>query len=158
MDANRTFINGPEQPTRQDPATGDFSSLDVAIFHAALRDKLDWEPFNTLPSGHSPIIVTIHLPTEKLRGKNRLVWDWKKGHLAIFTIAVDEQLRGSGPTVEESLTQMYRSFLQSGARFCRKTHWTEDRGDTGEYWKTLVIAKEERVRDMLKERQGIHSE
>ena len=35
MDVNSTFINDPEQPTRQDPATGALSSPDVMIVHAA---------------------------------------------------------------------------------------------------------------------------
>ena len=35
MDANSTFLNDPEQPTRQDLATGALSSPDVAIIHAA---------------------------------------------------------------------------------------------------------------------------
>ena len=33
MDANCTFLNNPEQPTRQDPATGAFTSSDVTIVH-----------------------------------------------------------------------------------------------------------------------------
>ena len=37
--ANCTFLNDPEQPSRHDPATGAFSSHDVANVHAALRDR-----------------------------------------------------------------------------------------------------------------------
>ena len=63
MDVNSTFLNDPEQPTRQDPETGDFSSPDPTIFHAAFRDRYDWEPHDTLSPDHRPIIITIHLPT-----------------------------------------------------------------------------------------------
>ena len=35
MDVNRTFLNDPDQPTRQDPATDPFPSPDVTIIHAA---------------------------------------------------------------------------------------------------------------------------
>ena len=40
MDANSTFLNGPEQPTRQDPAMGAYSSPDVTIVHAAVYATL----------------------------------------------------------------------------------------------------------------------
>ena len=70
MDVNSAFLNDPEQPTRQDTATDAFSSPDGTIVHAALRDRYDWEPLDTLSSDHHPILITIHLPTEKLRGKN----------------------------------------------------------------------------------------
>ena len=94
MGKNNTFLNDPEQPTRQDPATGDFSSPDVMIVHAAFRDRYDWEQLDTLSSDHCPILITIHVPTEELKGVNRHVWDWKKGDLAAFTTAVDGELRG----------------------------------------------------------------
>ena len=69
MDANCTFFNDPELPTRQDQATGGFSS-DVPIVHAALRDTCDLESFDTLSPDHWPILITLHLSTEKLRGGN----------------------------------------------------------------------------------------
>ena len=93
MDASSTFLNVPEQPTGQDPATGVSSDTNVTIVHAAFRGRYDWEPPDTLSSDHRPILITIHLPSAKLMGGKQLVWDWKKGELAAFTTAVDEQLR-----------------------------------------------------------------
>ena len=93
MDVNSTFLNDPEQPTRQDPTTDAFSSPDVTIVHAAFRDRYDWEPLDIQSSDQRPIL--IHFPTEKLRGQQRLVWDWNKGDLAAFATAVDEKMRGN---------------------------------------------------------------
>ena len=75
MDTNITFLNVPEQPTKKDPSTGAFSSSDALIVHAAFRDRYNWELPDTLSSDHHPILITIHLPTEKLRGEKRLIWD-----------------------------------------------------------------------------------
>ena len=108
MDMNRIFHNDQEQPIRQDPATGTFFSPDVTVVHATFRDIYDLKPHDTLSSAHHPILITIHFQTEKLRGE-RFVWDWKKGDLAVFKPAVDEQLRGSGLRYGESFTRMYRS-------------------------------------------------
>ena len=72
MDVNGTLLNDPKQPTRQVPATDAFSSPDVTIVHAAFQDIYHWEPRDTLLSEHRPIRITIHLPTEKQRGKNGL--------------------------------------------------------------------------------------
>ena len=109
MDVNSTFLNDPKQPTRQDPATGAFSSPDGTIINAAFRERYEWEPLDTLSSDHCPITITFHLPTEKL-GDKLSVLDWKKGESAAHTTAVDEQLKGNALTDGESLTQMYRSF------------------------------------------------
>ena len=67
MDAYSTFLNDSEQPTKLDPATGAFSFADVAIVHVAFRDIYDWLPLDTLSSDHRPILITIHLPTEKIK-------------------------------------------------------------------------------------------
>ena len=97
MDASSKFLNDPEQPTRHDPATGALFSTDTTIVHAAHKDRFNWKQLDNLSSDHCPILIAIHLQTEKLRGDKRLVWDWKKGDWAAFTTAVDEQ-RGSGLT------------------------------------------------------------
>ena len=70
MDVNSTKFNDPEQPTRQNPATGALSSPDATIVHAAFRDFYDWKPLDTLSSDHRQILIRIHLPTEKLRRGN----------------------------------------------------------------------------------------
>ena len=57
MDANSTFLNDPEQPTRQDPTTRTFSSSDVTIVHSAFRDRYDWEPLDILSLDHRPILT-----------------------------------------------------------------------------------------------------
>ena len=78
MDANSTFHNDSEQPTRQDPATGDFSFPEVI---ATFRDRYDWEPLDTLSSDHRPILITIHLVIQKLRGvygSSRIGRNWIK--------------------------------------------------------------------------------
>ena len=69
MDANSTFLNDPEQYTRQNPATDAFSSPDVTIVHAAFGDRYDLERLDTLSSDHRPILITIHHPTEKEKGE-----------------------------------------------------------------------------------------
>ena len=69
-DAKIVFLNDLEQPTRHNPASGAFSSPDVTIVHAALGDRYDCEPLHTLSSNHCPVLITIHLPTEKLTGLN----------------------------------------------------------------------------------------
>ena len=124
MDANSTFFNDLDQPTRQDPATGAFSSPDVTIVHASFPDRYDWQPLDSLSSNHRPILIAFHLFTEKQRGAGVLIWDLKKGDLATSATAVNEQLRGSGLTHGKSLTQMCRSFLQSRARCYTTTHRT----------------------------------
>ena len=50
-----------------------------------------WKPLDTLPSDHRPILIPIHLPTEKLKEKIQFVCDFKKCDLAAFAAAVDEQ-------------------------------------------------------------------
>ena len=72
IDENSTFLNDPEQSTRKDPATGTFSSPDATIVHTAFQDRYYWEPLDTQSSDHHPILITIHLPKEKLRGENGL--------------------------------------------------------------------------------------
>ena len=79
MDANIAFLNDPVQPTRQEPATGAFFLPDFTIVHATFRDRYDWEPLDTLSSDHCPILITIHLPTEKLRRKDSLSWIGRRG-------------------------------------------------------------------------------
>ena len=79
IDANRKFLNDPEQPTRQDPAMGTFSSPDAMIVNAAFRDRYDGKLLDALSSDHRPILITIHLPTEKLRGERLHILDWWKG-------------------------------------------------------------------------------
>ena len=128
------FPNDPKQPIRQDPATGDFSSPDAMIVHAAFQDRYDWEPLDTLSSDHRLILTTNHLPTEKLRGGKRLVSNWKKGDLAAFTTAVDEQFRSCGLTDDESLTQMYRSLCKAVLTSAQKHIRFKAVGMTGEYW------------------------
>ena len=110
MVANSTFFKDPEQPTRQVPATGAFSSRDVTIVHAAFRERYDCEPLNTPSSDHRPTIVTTHLPTDKLREDKWLIWDWTKGDLAANTTAVDDQLRGTELTDGEFLKMKMRDF------------------------------------------------
>ena len=70
MDASSAFLNDKEQPTRQDPVTGAYSSSDVTIVHADFRDRYDWEPLDALSSDHRPIPITIHLATDELRGED----------------------------------------------------------------------------------------
>ena len=40
MDAKSTFLNDPEQSTRQDPATSAFSSNEVTIIHPFDTDTI----------------------------------------------------------------------------------------------------------------------
>ena len=79
-------------------------------------------------------------------------------YLAVFTTAVDEQLRGSGLTYGKSLTQIYQSFFKSVLTAATKHIGLMAVGVTGAYWKTQEIAIAERERDELRERLGIHSE
>ena len=48
MDTNRSFLNDLEQPTRQDPATDAYYTPDVAVVHAAFRDRYNWEQLDTM--------------------------------------------------------------------------------------------------------------
>ena len=48
MDANSTFLNDPDQPTKQDPETDAFSSPDATIVHDALRDRYKWDRLDAL--------------------------------------------------------------------------------------------------------------
>ena len=162
MDVNSTFLNDQQQPTRQDPATGTFSSPDATIVHAAFRDRHGWEPLDTLSSDDRPILIKIHLPTEKMKGENGSSGIGRKAKKrnceAAFTTAVDEQLRGSGLTDGESMTQMYRSFWKVvpaaaqeniGLKAVRMTGVPEDAGNlqnrerTGRAKERLVIHSEE---------------
>ena len=69
MDTNSTFFIDADQPTIREPATGAFSSPDVIIVHAALRDRYNLKPLYTLSSDHRQIIITVHLPTVELKRK-----------------------------------------------------------------------------------------
>ena len=71
---------------------------------------------------------------------------------------MDEELRGSGPTDDESLTQMYRSFCKEVLAAARRHNALKAVGMTGKYWEAQEIASEERDRDDLMKRLGIHSE
>ena len=131
MDAKRTFLNELEQTTRQDPSTGALSSPDITIVHAAYKNRCYCEPLDILSSDHRPILIVIHLPTEKVSGEKRFVLDWKKGDLAAFASAA-EQLRRSGLTDGESLTEMYRSFCKVVLAAARKHIGLKVLGMTGE--------------------------
>ena len=73
MDFDSIFLNDPEQVTRQDQATCDFSSPDVTIVHAAFRHRYDLEQLDTLSSDYRPILITIHHATE-LKGIDGSLW------------------------------------------------------------------------------------
>ena len=86
-------------------------------------------------SDHRPILATIHLPTENLAGGTAHL-GLKEGNLAAFTSAVDEQLRGSGLTDDDSLTQMYRPFCKAVLAAARRHIGLKAVGMTGENCKT----------------------
>lgn len=72
LDANGFFLND-EQPTRQDPATGSFSSPDITVAHETLMNKCDWTPCDFLASDHRPILITLDLPNERIKCQKRLL-------------------------------------------------------------------------------------
>ena len=91
LDANGAFLN-TGAPTHQEPSTGGFSTPDVTIVNRSLQELHDLSLYESLSSDHIPITITVNLPDEQLKGRKRLVWDWKKGNLSALTNKVEDQI------------------------------------------------------------------
>ena len=136
---------GCEQYISQRPGTAHrtWSSNERSLFSwrydrphcQSIQIQLGWEPLDTLSSDHRPILITIHPTNRETERDKRLVWQWRKGDLAAFTTAADEQLRGSGLTYSESMTQMYRTFSKAVLAAARRHIGLKAVGITGEYGK-----------------------
>ena len=124
--------------------------------HESLQDKCDWSPLDKLSSDHKPILTTMRLPMGNLKGRKRLVWDWKRGKLQEFTNAVESAL--SGPTQPTKIEPLYASFCSAVLTSARKHIGLKAVGMSGKCWMTREIAVAERERDRLRTQTGIHSE
>ena len=156
LDANGAFLNDG-RPTRQDPAHGHLSAPDVTIVHESLQDKCEWLPLDCLSSDHKPIITTLLLPAEKLRGQKRLVWDWKRGKLQDFTEAVENALIGGPDITSKNMNVQYERLCTAVLAAATKHIGLKAVGMSGECWMTKEIVDAEKERDEIRAHSGINS-